>query len=99
MAPLSQRAESTELGHLSEIYQERLGEAESVRLKCANSSVVWSATKVILRQIDTALENGFVKLAEMRLVSANGFATKLPEEYRGHFGELERRIGEAKAGS
>ncbi len=61
-----------------------------------HANIVWAVTKLIPRQIDTALQNGFVKLAEMRLASAKVFAARLPEEHRAHFDDLERKIAEEK---
>ncbi len=67
------------------------------RLTWANSSVVWAVTQVIPNQIDAALQNGFIKLAEMRLASSKVFAATLPEAHRAHFADLERKIAEARA--
>ncbi len=72
------------------IYHARLTDENKSR---PHANVVWAATKVIPDQIDAALENGFVKLAEMRLASAQLIAAKLPEEHRAHFVELERKLG------
>ncbi len=74
----------------AKILYDRLTPANQSR---PHANVVWAVTKLIPDQIDTALENGFVKLAEMRLSSAKVIAAQLPEEHRAHFAELERKIG------
>ena len=77
----------------SSIYHSRLTEPNQTR---PHSNVVWAVTQVIPNQIDAALQNGFIRLAEMRLASARLIASHLPDKHRTHLQELESKITNAK---